>query len=222
MHAILRAVRRAALPVVYSQGFHPKPRIGFGPALPVGVESEAEYMDLELLGPHEPGPVADLLAARLPEGLDVVEARLLAPKSESISAAMRTAHYLADFPDNWGPAELGARIAAFEDASRSVVQRSAPPRRKDGRRAEKFAQPKAREIDLKDVVTHLALEGERRVAFSLRADPSGSAKPVEVLAAVFGEDGMPPRGVKVLKEGVSFARSPAGHGGPPRARDLDA
>jgi radical SAM family uncharacterized protein/radical SAM-linked protein len=222
MHAILRAVRRAALPVVYSQGFHPKPRIGFGPALPVGVESEAEYLDLELLGHHEAGAVADLLAARLPEGLDVLEARLLPPKADSISAAMRAAHYLADFPDNWGPAELGARIAAFEDASRSVVQRPAPPRRKDGRRTEKFAQPKAREIDLKDVVTHLALEGERRVAFSLRADPSGSAKPVEVLAAVFGEDGMPPRGVKVLKEGVSFARSPAGHGGPPRARDLDA
>ena len=72
-------------------------------------------------------------------------------------------------------------------------------------------------------MTHLALEGEGRVIFSLKADPSGSAKPAEVLAAIFG-DGVPPRGVKVLKEGVSFER--AQHGPPanaPRApRYLDA
>ena len=222
MHAILRAVRRAELPVAYSQGFHPKPKIGFGPALPVGLESEAEYMDLELLGDQGADAVASRLAERLPEGLDVLDARVLDPRAESISAAMRAAHYLADFPEDWGSEALEEHIAAFDEADRTLVHRAAPPRRKEGRRGEKIAQPKAKEIDLKNVVTHLALEGDRRVAFSLRADPSGSAKPAEVLAAVFGEAGVPPRGVKILKEGVSFARSPAGHGGPPRARDLDA
>ncbi|MGE5459361.1 MAG: TIGR03960 family B12-binding radical SAM protein [Solirubrobacterales bacterium] len=222
MHAILRAVRRAGLPVAYSQGFHPKPKVGFGPALPVGVESEAEYMDLELVGLHSAADVDVALAGRLPPGLDVLEARELDPRADSISAALRAAHYLADFPQDWAGGDLGDRIAAFEQADRALVRRPPPPRRKEGRRGENIAQPKAKEIDLKHVVTHLALEGERRVAFSLRADPSGSAKPVEVLAAVFGEDGAPPRGVKVLKEGVSFARSPAGHGGPPRTRDLDA
>jgi radical SAM family uncharacterized protein/radical SAM-linked protein len=222
MHAILRAVRRAELPVAYSQGFHPKPKIGFGPALPVGLESEAEYMDLELLGTQGADSIAARLAERLPEGLDVLDARSLDARAESISAAMRAAHYLAEFPEDWASEGLEACIASFDEAGSSVVHRAAPPRRKEGRRGEKIAQPKAKEIDLKNVVTHLALEGERRVAFSLRADPSGSAKPAEVLAAVFGEDGVPPRGVKVLKEGVSFAKSPAGHGGPPRARDLDA
>ena len=74
------------------------------------------------------------------------------------------------------------------------------------------------------MVTHLAVEGRATVAFSLRADPSGSAKPAEVLAAIFG-DGEPPRGVKVLKEGVSFARAGEGQesGRQPRApRYLDA
>jgi hypothetical protein len=76
---------------------------------------------------------------------------------------------------------------------------------------------------LKHIVTHLALEGPATVAFSLRADPSGSAKPAEVLAAIFG-DGALPRGVKVLKEGVSFARTArAPSQGQPRApRYLDA
>jgi hypothetical protein len=60
---------------------------------------------------------------------------------------------------------------------------------------------------LKDIVTHLAVEGTARVAFSLRADPSGSARPSEVLAAVFGDGGVVPEGVKILKEGVSIART---------------
>jgi hypothetical protein len=78
---------------------------------------------------------------------------------------------------------------------------------------------------LKEIVTHLELDGPGTVAFSLRADPSGSAKPAEVLAAIFGENGAPPRGVKVLKEGVSFARSGQSRSpqGQPRApRYLDA
>jgi hypothetical protein len=76
---------------------------------------------------------------------------------------------------------------------------------------------------LKQIVTHLAVEGPVTVAFSLRADPSGSAKPAEVLAAIFG-DGTPPRGVKVLKEGVSFARTarPRSQGQPRAPRYLDA
>ena len=75
---------------------------------------------------------------------------------------------------------------------------------------------------MKQMVTHLAVEGPGSVAFSLKADPSGSAKPAEVLAAIFG-DGVPPRGVRVLKEGVSFARTETGRTGQPRApRYLDA
>jgi radical SAM-linked protein len=222
MHAILRAIRRAGLPVAYSQGFHPKPRVAFGPALPVGVESEAEYLDLELVGAQDAAEIAARLAARLPEDLQLVEARPLDPRAPSISAATRAAHYLADFPEAWTADALRSRIEAFGATERVVVRRQAPPRPNGGRRRESVAQPKARETDVKDVVTHLALEGERRVAFSLRADPSGSAKPAEVLAVIFG-DGAPPRGVKVLKEGVSFARNAAirQHPAPP-PRDLDA
>src|SRR5690606_33558809 len=44
--ALGRALRRAGLPVAYSQGFHPLPKMAFGPPLPVGVESEAEFVDI--------------------------------------------------------------------------------------------------------------------------------------------------------------------------------
>lgn len=45
-----RGLRRAGLPVAYSEGFTPRPRISFGLALPTGYESEAEYLDVELDG----------------------------------------------------------------------------------------------------------------------------------------------------------------------------
>ena len=73
-------------------------------------------------------------------------------------------------------------------------------------------------------MTHLAVEADGRVAFSLKADPSGSAKPAEVLAAIFGEEGIAPAGVRISKEGVSLARTERDRPmGQPRApRYLDA
>ena len=132
-------------------------------------------------------------------------------------------HYRADLRGTGlSDDDIARRIAAFVGADQAVVTRAAPPKnRRAGRR--KVAAGPGKEIDLKGLVTHLAAEGGGSVAFSLRADPSGSAKPAEVLAAIFG-DGAAPKGVKLLKEGVSFAR--AGEGRPegqPRApRYLDA
>jgi radical SAM-linked protein len=224
MHALLRAVRRAGLPVAYSQGFHPKPRVSFGPALAVGVESTCEHLDLDLMGPADAAEVAGRLGKALPVGLDVLGAEGIDPGAPSISEAMRAIHYRAEFdPQHWGESTLAECVAAFQGSERAVVTRSTPPKSRGRNRSQKVAAGGRREIDLKQIVTHLALEGPATVAFSLRADPSGSAKPAEVLAAIFGNGGAP-RGVKVLKEGVSFARTTrAGSQEQPRApRYLDA
>ncbi len=206
MHALIRAVRRARLPVAYSQGFHPKPRLSFGPALPVGVESVCEYVDMELVGTHDAAAVGTALGRELPEGLTLLEARAVDPRLPSLNETVRAVHYRVEFPEGWSEDALQRRISDFQAAEQVVIVRSAPPKARGGKRNSKTAAPKERHIDLKELVTHLAREGPRGVAFSVRADPSGSARPAEVLAAVFG-DGAPPRGVKVLKEGVSFART---------------
>ncbi|MFQ5903793.1 MAG: TIGR03960 family B12-binding radical SAM protein, partial [Candidatus Binatia bacterium] len=70
--AFSRACRRADIPMVYSQGHHPLPRISFGPALPVGIESEGERIDIELRVPLAPEDVMDRLNSQLPEGMQVV------------------------------------------------------------------------------------------------------------------------------------------------------
>jgi radical SAM-linked protein len=67
-----RAFRRIALPVAYSGGFAPRPKVSFGLALPTGGESEAEYLDIELERPVELAGLAAALSAAMPAGVDVV------------------------------------------------------------------------------------------------------------------------------------------------------
>jgi radical SAM-linked protein len=70
-----RALRRVALPVEYTEGFTPRPKLGFGLALPTGAESVAEYLDVDLvkgaaIDPSDPSLV-DAFSAALPLGIDV-------------------------------------------------------------------------------------------------------------------------------------------------------
>jgi radical SAM family uncharacterized protein/radical SAM-linked protein len=67
-----RALRRAGLPVAFSQGFHPLPRRSFAEALPLGLESLDEILELELHQEQPPGLVGEKLNAELPAGLTVL------------------------------------------------------------------------------------------------------------------------------------------------------
>lgn len=71
--ALERAVRLAGLPMAYSAGFHPHPKISYANAAPTGAASEAEYVEISLTRPVEPQTVLEGLDAALPDGLDVVE-----------------------------------------------------------------------------------------------------------------------------------------------------
>jgi radical SAM-linked protein len=71
--ALERAVRRAGLPIAFSSGFSPHPRISYANASPTGAASEAEYLELSLVEAVDPDVVRDALDAALPPGLDVVD-----------------------------------------------------------------------------------------------------------------------------------------------------
>jgi radical SAM-linked protein len=67
-----RALRRAHVPVAYTQGFSPHPRISYAPAVPTGVASEAEYVEVAMQQTVTPDELAEALDAALPDGFDVL------------------------------------------------------------------------------------------------------------------------------------------------------
>ena len=71
--AFERALRRAGVPMAYSSGFSPHPRISYPNASPTGAASEAEYLEIGLAAVCDPDRVRAALDAALPPGLDVVE-----------------------------------------------------------------------------------------------------------------------------------------------------
>jgi radical SAM-linked protein len=71
--AVERGVRRAALPIAYSAGFTPHPKISYAGAAPTGTASEAEYLELSLTQRCPAGDVRERLDAALPDGIDVIE-----------------------------------------------------------------------------------------------------------------------------------------------------
>ena len=71
--AVERGVRRAGLPIAYSAGFTPHPKISYAGGAPTGVASEAEYLTLALTSEQNPGTVGERLNAVLPDGIEVID-----------------------------------------------------------------------------------------------------------------------------------------------------
>lgn len=121
--AIERAVVRAAVPMAYSSGFHPHPRISYAGASPTGAASEAEYVELGLAEVREPAEVAAALDAVLPDGLDIVATVDAASSTAGSLADLLTAsHWLIDLGEL--PADaVAAAVAAFLATDSVTVER---------------------------------------------------------------------------------------------------
>ncbi|NLW55420.1 MAG: DUF2344 domain-containing protein [Firmicutes bacterium] len=91
--AISRTLRRAGLPVAFSLGFNPAPRLSFGPPLPLGLESEAEFFDLELTADLAAEAVFQALKETLPPGLKVIKVQRLIGKTSSLMAGIKALSY---------------------------------------------------------------------------------------------------------------------------------
>ncbi|WP_326752722.1 TIGR03936 family radical SAM-associated protein [Streptomyces hirsutus] len=72
--AFERALRRAEVPMAYSAGFTPHPKVSYANAAPTGTGSEAEYLEIALTRERDPELLRTLLDESLPTGLDIVEA----------------------------------------------------------------------------------------------------------------------------------------------------
>ncbi|HTP15669.1 MAG TPA: TIGR03936 family radical SAM-associated protein [Streptosporangiaceae bacterium] len=118
--AIERAVRKAGLPVAFSSGFSPHPKISYPGGAPTGAASEAEYLEIALTGSRAPAEVRNLLDAALPDGIDVIEVTTL--DAERGGMRLEASHWQAVLP-GVAPATAQAAAQAFLAAPVAEVER---------------------------------------------------------------------------------------------------
>lgn len=117
-----RALRRATLPVAYTEGFSPHPKLSFGLALSTGHESLGEYLDIDLAERVDVESIPARLDPCLPIGLDVQAAAEIESGTPSLQQVVTSCTWRIEVV-GLGPAELAERVEACKRADSLVVTR---------------------------------------------------------------------------------------------------
>ncbi|MFJ2759741.1 TIGR03936 family radical SAM-associated protein [Nocardioides sp. NPDC087217] len=120
--AFERAVARARIPVAYSSGFNPHPRISYAGAAPTGAASEAEYVELGLRETVDPAATKAALDEVMPDGLDLIDVVDTATSPKGALADLLTgSEWIIDLPT--APEDAAAAVEAFLRADEVIVSR---------------------------------------------------------------------------------------------------
>ncbi len=115
LHKMLeRSVRRARLPLAYSQGYHPQPKLNLAAALPLGFSSRAEVMDMWLN--EEVDEVVPALQANVPPGLTILRAEQVDEREPSLQSQVVAAEYEVEITETGHGSGLTEKIASVMEA----------------------------------------------------------------------------------------------------------
>jgi len=201
-----RVFRRAEVPMFYSQGFHPKPEMTFGPALALGISTLDEYVDVKLAADADLDALPAMLQRGAPEGLVFTRAVALGESDPVLNKVIDATRYVAAVPWSW----LRERGLGDLDAVRArVAERRAAPMV-----ALRKVEGIGKKVDVGALLVDARLdEGHDAIAaagyagallalsFLTRVTANGAAKPAEVVDALLGDgDGdVPARFVRVAQ-----------------------
>ncbi len=93
MRSLERALRRSGLPIAFTAGYNPRPRMSFSPALPLGVAAEAEYVEVSLEGEADLESARQIMNSSLPQGLSIIGLQELAATMPKLSKWTRYGLY---------------------------------------------------------------------------------------------------------------------------------
>ncbi len=185
MEQIIRAVRQSGLPVIYSEGHVPRPRIAFSPACPTGMISEAEFFDIDCEGQPDPAESIRKLERYLPRGAELLEATLLPYGTPAINEVLQANEYEV----NLGQA---AQDSTWASAIEEYEQKEIVPVRILRKR-------KVKVLDLRAFVENLELVDDGIISLTIKVARSGGVKTSEVLAAIFGIENATPKRITKTK-----------------------
>lgn len=169
-----RALRRAEIPVAYSEGFNPHPRLSLAAPLPIGVTSEAELMDLILRKPLSPYSLICNMDQQLPSGIDILGVQQMPLGIPSLQSQLRYAEYRVEVKANRSLEEMQKEIITLLRTEHLPWQH--------------MRDTGLRRYDLRVLIGHLWVVGWHGSIFTLgmrlRCDNQGSGRPEQVTQAL--------------------------------------
>lgn len=168
VNIMTRAMRRATLPIQYSQGFHPKPKIAFADALPIGIESHAETMIFSAPADLDFAAVPTRLNPQLPSGLKIINCQKAPIKgAESTVSPLEYGVYLSQ-----GQFSVNC-LDTFNKADNFTYTR-------------RSAKGKLKTIDLKTMIKDIEIRNSQELRLILRRDNGSPPRPAVIMTEIFG------------------------------------
>jgi radical SAM-linked protein len=158
-----RAARRAELPLAYSQGFHPQPKMNMAAALPLGFSSRCEVLDMKLEQDISLESLPTRLNSTLPSGLQVVEVEQVDERAPSLQTQVLSAEYEVTLTEAIDESELKRKVD-------SVIESKSIPRERRGKT-----------YDLRPLIDEVSLLSDGKIFMRLAAREGATGRPEEVL-----------------------------------------
>ena len=157
-----RAARRAELPLAYSQGFHPQPKMSLAAALPLGFSSTCEMLDMRLERDVELDGLSARLNETLPPGIRVTGVEQIDERAPALQTQVVEAEYQVELGEPVDPSELKRRVEAAME-SKSI------PRERRGKK-----------YDLRPLIESIEAVDDK-IVMRLAAREGATGRPEEVL-----------------------------------------
>jgi radical SAM-linked protein len=165
LRLIERSLRKAKLPIMYSQGFHPTMKLSFGPPLPLGFTSETEIFEATFES-NFMSYLGEKFKNVMPDGFDILESKVIMGKTKSLSSMINRITYELNINYITSPAELKEKIDTFLDCEHYEFDRK--------KKSETII------IDIRPAVHELIIKDDC-LSMTLGNSDGGYVKPGEVL-----------------------------------------
>jgi radical SAM-linked protein len=201
MRALSRSLRRAGIPLAFTQGFNPQPRLSLAQALAVGIEGRRELGEVELVQRMEPEALLTAWNRQLPPELKILRSWEAPLNGPSLSAGVRGAVYHIQLAPNGWDTTILAALGTTESCAAFLAQESIP--------VEATKKGQAVALDARPFLQEFVGAGGRGSPgwqMQLRVGPAGSVKPAAVMRSFLGGQ-VPPGELGHMVSSLRIART---------------
>lgn len=170
MRYFQKAIRRAKLPIKYSEGFSPHQIMSFASPLGIGMESFSEYMDIELIEKVNSKEAIQILNDNMVEGIQILDFLELSDDAKNSMSIVDSADYRVVFYESLNKKEIEFVIKDLLSSNEIFI--------------EKKSKDKLKEVDIRANIYELKVEDDKDIFMNIGSGSSNSLKPELVIKAI--------------------------------------